>query len=610
MKSTKNRKSMRKQNHKARVSLLLIASLILGLCLAGCGSKEKSQTLTTGEETVKGQPEEENSEGKGEREDENGQNPEESGSQGEGTQNNADKQPDGSSGEVLPLTELTLPLTEETETITVWFPFSNSYIEDPNEMPAVQEMERITNVHIDWIPVLSAEIAEKFGLLIASGDLPDIVDPTAFTSYPGGDMKSINDGVFLDCEDLIENYMPNYKARITSTEELRIDSMEDDGRFHIIHYMTQSDTKISPEDDWTGLAIRKDWLDDLNLEIPETIEEWHDVLLAFKEKKGATAPLAVSQTVATALNPFLTAYGVGADFMMKDGKVTYGPLEEGYRQWVELFRGWYAEGLIDQKFVTTGPMSIFAPPNEYISGNTTGAFNTSWSYTADTYYKMGISTDPNINVVAVKNPVLNKGDEPKAVPFSSRGNGVACPVYVAADCKNPELVAKWIDFQFSTEGMELNFYGIEGESYTKSADGVYAYTDYIMNNPDGFSPTDAIRNFTTFIPLGMYNWQALEHYSDTTGVLAQAKLTWVDQNRDLLYYTGLVSMTEEETPEYNNLYTALETLVNEKTVQYIMGTESMDTYNAFLQSLHDYGIDRCIEIKQAVYDRYRSRFAK
>ena len=65
MKSTKNRKSMRKQNHKARGSLLLIASLILGLCLAGCGSKEKSQTLTTGEETVKGQPEEENSEGKG-----------------------------------------------------------------------------------------------------------------------------------------------------------------------------------------------------------------------------------------------------------------------------------------------------------------------------------------------------------------------------------------------------------------------------------------------------------------------------------------------------------------------------------------------------------------
>ena len=139
---------------------------------------------------------------------------------------------------------------------------------------------------------------------------------------------------------------------------------------------------------------------------------------------------------------------------------------------------------------------------------------------------------------------------------------------------------------------------------------MYAYTDYIMNNPDGFSPTDAIRDFTTFIPLGMYNWQALEHYSDTTGVLAQAKLTWVDQNRDLLYYTGLVSMTEKETPEYNNLYTALETLVNEKTVQYIMGTESMDTCDAFLQSLHDYGIDRCIEIKQAVYDRYRSRFKK
>ena len=40
--------------------------------------------------------------------------------------------------------------------------------------------------------------------------------------------------------------------------------------------------------------IRKDWLDDLGLEVPETIDEWYTALKAFKEEKGATAPLTLN----------------------------------------------------------------------------------------------------------------------------------------------------------------------------------------------------------------------------------------------------------------------------------------------------------------------------
>ena len=38
-----------------------------------------------------------------------------------------------------------------------------------------------------------------------------------------------------------------------------------------------------------------------------------------------------------------------------------------------------------------------------------------------------------------------------------------------------------------------------------------------------------------------------------------------------------------------------------------MGTEDMSTYDEFVQSLYEYGIEDCIKYKQAAYDRYLAR---
>ena len=112
---------------------------------------------------------------------------------------------------------------------------------------------------------------------------------------------------------------------------------------------------------WGGLCVRQDWLDDLNLEIPVTIEDWHKTLVAFHDEKGAESPLSIGQYGYTIMEPFLTAYGVASEFYKKsDGTIGFGPLEEGYKQWVELFREWYAEGLIPSLAVTFFRIVSFA----------------------------------------------------------------------------------------------------------------------------------------------------------------------------------------------------------------------------------------------------------
>ena len=45
------------------------------------------------------------------------------------------------------------------------------------------------------------------------------------------------------------------------------------------------------------MYIRGDWLKDLKLEVPKTPEELYTVIKAFKEKKGATCGLAMSNAV-------------------------------------------------------------------------------------------------------------------------------------------------------------------------------------------------------------------------------------------------------------------------------------------------------------------------
>lgn len=106
---------------------------------------------------------------------------------------------------------LQLPLTDETEELTVWCVYNNNAVPDPNDLKGVQELERRTNVHINWIPVTTSEASEKQGILFSSGDLPDIMYAASFT-YPGGLAKGVEDGVIADMDPLIREYMPNYMA--------------------------------------------------------------------------------------------------------------------------------------------------------------------------------------------------------------------------------------------------------------------------------------------------------------------------------------------------------------------------------------------------------------
>ncbi len=537
--------------------------LCLALCLSSLSACGKKETKPTGKEEGK--------QGTGMPDREEGQQEEETSDQ------------------------ITFPLSEQAE-ISVWVPWSSQVCDSPNEVRAVQAMEERTNVHINWTTASSNEASEKFGLLMVSGDYPDVLCG-AGGYYAGGLTAGVEDGVFLDVSDLIEKAMPNYKKIITSNSEYDKMTKLDDGRRVAIYQANCYNDRIEGENPWIGLAIRKDWLNKLNLSLPETLEEWHQVLTAFKENYGAV--MTINATGVNMAQDFISAYGILGEFYQKDGTVYYGPLEEGYKQYLVMMRQWYEEGLIDPNF---NSFSEWTDTNQMFANNEAGAGPIIGSYTYTYLKDSGMTKEEDFFLQTVPAPVLNKGD--------TSYSGMSIPVFsrhlvLSNNCKNPELVLSYLDQYYTEELMEITSYGIEGESYKKKEDGSYEFLDVVKNNADGLSQADACSQYTMMAGqyFGFYNWgYAPPLYGEW---LNEAQGVW--KTDDSLNLPSNITMTPEETIEYSTVYTDIKTLVQEYTAKCIMGSESLEHYDSFLQSLHDYGIERCLEIQQSALDRYNAR---
>lgn len=565
---------------KKAVAWLLCLVLAVGL-LAGCGGKGKDDTPQGGggdgaAATQGGSPGEDGS----------------GSSEGGGT---------SASG-------VQLPLTDKKETLSLWTFYANQYVDGPNDVLGVQKMEELTNVHINYNIVGTNEAVEKFGLLLASGNIPDIVYmamATPTNGYTGGIEKGIEDGIFLDATPLIDQYMPNYKSLMEEYEEAGIGATTDTG-LKVLYSFSANDAGLSGENEWCGMVIRKDWLDDLGLGIPSTLDEWHDALLAFKEQKGCEAPLMIGTNGPVACGAFLTAFDVLPGFYMEDGKVKYGPAEPGYKEYVDLMAQWYAEGLIDANFMTNG--ADLLGPSEYTATGRAGAFSTLYGFAMDNYVTQGLASE-GFYLQAVANPVKNAGETPIGIQVAD--GIVNSMIGISADCKNPELAARWLDFQYTKEGMELNMYGVEGESYTVAEDGTYQFTDAVLNSPDGLSATDALKLYARGNGLGMYNWETgMRTYANYEDIVA-TEAVWTNQDRSLCI-PKRTTMTEEEGNRYNSIYTNIQTTVQENTVKWIQGQMTTENFEQYVDNLYSYGLQECIDIQQAALDRYydREKFGK
>lgn len=491
--------------------------------------------------------------------------------------------------------------TETATQLTYWAamdPVLSTHVQSYNEVAMYKKYEEMTGVHIDFIHPVAGQVSEQFNLLIASGEYPDLIE-YGWDTYLGGPRSAIDDKVIVPIDDYLE-YAPNFKKALESSEladAYRRGSTLDDGTHYGFTTLNLGNFRT-----FGGPMIRRDWLDELGLEIPETINDWTEVLRAFKQKKGAVTPLTGSEFPEN----FVGAFKISSDFYADGDTVKYGPAQPEYKEFLAVMRQWYEEGLIDKDILTNKSTIVDAKMTDGSAGALVHGYI---GATLGRYMAQKSVEDPEYDLTGAPYPVLKKGEvnsfariEPDVVPSRT--------LAISTACKDPVTAVKWVDFWYSNEGYKLMNFGIEGESYNM-VDGKPVYTDVILKNPDGLSINETLQLYcraTSPAPGFKQAPEYLEQYYQYPQQIESLKL-W-ENGTDAARKTLLSGLqpTSEENDKISSLRTDLTTYVKEKRWAFITGKESLDNYDSFVQELKSkFGLDECLSIIQAQYDRYQKR---
>ena len=341
----------------------------------------------------------------------------------------------------------------EGNKITYWVPLSANTAQTVSnlaETPFAKALMEKFDCVIEYQHPAQGQESEKFNVMVAAGKLPDIVEYSWNSSYPGGSAKALADGVIREI-DIVKD-APNLNAYIEANPDLRKMIKTDDGKYYGYPFIRGDEYLLTS----AGMIVREDWLQDLGLEYPETIDEWTTMLRAFKNEKGAKAPLSMTPGVFN-LGFFVGAYNVADGLYIDGNTVKYGPIEDSYKAFLAQMNAWYKEGLFDANYVSLNNDVVQSNILNGVSGATFGSCGSGigkW-----------LAAKPNdkYNLAGVKAPVLNKGDVPQFGHYQFPvTNTIAV---ISKDCEDKELCAKLLDYGYGEEGQLLFNFGIEGESY-------------------------------------------------------------------------------------------------------------------------------------------------
>ncbi|MDF2924669.1 MAG: transporter substrate-binding protein [Paenibacillaceae bacterium] len=493
-----------------------------------------------------------------------------------------------------PQAQAAYPLKTDKQ-LTYWAE-NNTTKPTMGDAPFFQEYQKQTGVPLKFISPPAGQTKETLNVLLASGDLPDMIEYDWF-NYPGGPEKAIADGYILKLNDLIDKYAPNLKKYLQEHPEVDKMVKTDNGSYYVFPFL-RGDPSLQV---FRGPIIRQDWLNELGLAIPETMDDWYNVLKAFKEKKGAAAPLSIQGLNNLYSGEFVGAYNAHRNFFQQDGKVVYGPLQPGYKDFLTTFHKWYAEGLIDKDVGTTDSKALDANITSGASGATIGNTGGGMGKWAPILKEK----DAKAKLAPAPYPVLKKGDTPilgqKGFAYSSYNN-----VAITAKSKNVELAVRMLDWGYSEEGHMFHNFGQEGVTY-KLESGQPKYTDLLMNNPDKLAPSQAMSLHIRANTSGPFVQD--KRYIDQYLALPEQKeaiVLWAKTNVDQ-YQLPLITPTPEEASEFAKIMNDVNTLVEEMTLKIILGTESVDSYEPYVEKIKKLKIDRATEIQQAALDRYNKR---
>ena len=490
------------------------------------------------------------------------------------------------------------PLTDEKITVTMMHMYTDVMPADWSTVWFWQQLEELTNVHIEFIPVPQSDRATKLNLLFGSPDtMPDIlfkmnVSSTQASQYGG-------EGILVDLSQY-KDIMPNFNYWLDAYPTARNAVTQADGNIYGCPYIL------------TGYAIRmgdrfffnREVLDYAGFENPPaTLNEFHDYLAKIKDwdydgdPATPTIPLTMSEweELEYLLTGSFNVMNRGSSNYWADqgadGKARFWHTADGYKELLRYYAQLFQEGLIDPDTFAKNTSDFAGEIEKCQSGKAlTYIFVNNSPVSGSKYEPLTVPmTEP------LEGFNGEKAWNAFSMPASTGSN--FCITYKCPE-EYREIMAKWADYFYSLQGIVAYFMGEENVTYTyDAATDTYALTDMILNDPEG-------RNFES-VQSAWCTWAGGANPSCATNELFKGGETWpvsLESAAGLINYTpdkqegGTVwapfLFSSDVASDVSAMTTDIDTYLGEWAAKFITGEKNVDAdWDEYVKGFNALGVD-------------------
>lgn len=455
-------------------------------------------------------------------------------------------------------------------------------------------IEKMTNAHvdIDWHDAEGYSSSVATTLLMDISQLPDIVNPFSF-----GIMDLADDGLIVPLDDYLE-LMPDIVAAVG---EERMDNWRQaDG--HIYYIPTVSSIQGSQ-----SMMVRQDWLDELNMDIPETWEDWLALWRGIRDNdlngngdSGDEIPLALSygEDGEKAMTMLMNAFGIKASAdcqfcVLDDGTYTMVYEHPKYEEFLQAVSDLYKEGIIKDDFNTYDYNKIEEMMKENLLGTTM-----TWAVSSSNAEYLRENGDADALWVAtapVQGPDGNQMIQERELISSSW-----CITARAKEEEKVEDIVRFFNWCFTQEGAYLYNYGIEGVSYEMVEDKPMLNADLIA---DSFTDYRAVGcNFEPFGGLWLEDafMQCLfsgKTENELDEITAESFKGLFEVNDDYFYTQPVTFETNAYVKYRSNLITAGICPLRDQAIR---GEITVEEFAQKYKELKEQGLNKVIKEAEAI----------
>lgn len=511
----------------------------------------------------------------------------------------------------------TYPIVKEKITLKGLI-VGHSRVEDYNTNEFTKWYEERTNIHVDWEVAPQENAEQKLNLVLASGELPDII--FGFTVTPAQEMIYGEQGIFVDLAPLIEKYGPNTKKMFAEMPQIKAASTLPGGQIFGLPQVNDCYHCSMNFRSW----IYKPWLDKLGLKMPTTTDEYYEVLKAFKTKdpngngKADEIPLATTpRATGGGLENFLmNAFTYSNKYItdklvLKNGKIDTVFDKPEWRMGIEYIHKLYKEGLIAPESFTMDAnqlKSLTIKNNEIVVGSVeasgAGVFMTD-VHGKDTRWADYVAMEPLKGPNGLRNAAWN----PYPVP-----NGQWANFIITNANKHPEISMRWADGLYEQDATLRSVFGQEGvhwkwlggkESGKLGMNGKPALWERIQNM------NAAVQNITwqqrgiSFRSSEFWGGELadMENNLDQVLLYRETKRAMEPFKQPLETIVPPLFFNEQQASELADLTKTINDYVMEMFARFVIGdVDITKEWDSYLKTLEKMNLKKYVQIHQDAYD--------